>query len=168
MTVGTRGRPPKPTEQKRLLGKPGHHPLPQTSVVIAPALDPNVIPFDGDTEGDRLIRGILAAGAIHWISRGDQMGTVTLLRDGWNERLKLRAAVMGDPPDGLDPKSLIAWFATTRRDLRDLERQITSWLSLLGLTPTDRARLGVAEVKAQSTLERLAAERASQAGRRAG
>ena len=44
--------------------------------------------------------------------------------------------------------------------LTALEAQITKWLSLLGLTPSDRGRLGVAEVRAQSALERIRAERA--------
>jgi hypothetical protein len=39
--------------------------------------------------------------------------------------------------------------------LRDLERQLVANLSLLGFTPTDRSRLGVAEVKKISKLEVL-------------
>jgi hypothetical protein len=49
-----------------------------------------------------------------------------------------------------------------RSALRDLDRAITSSLSLLGFTPSDRSRLGVAEVKKESKLEelmRLKAER---------
>jgi hypothetical protein len=43
--------------------------------------------------------------------------------------------------------------------LRELEKNITNSLSLLGFTPTDRSRLGVAEVKAKSKLEELRAKR---------
>jgi phage terminase small subunit len=39
--------------------------------------------------------------------------------------------------------------------LRDLDKQIISQLSLLGFDPAARSRLGLAEVKAQSTLEKL-------------
>jgi hypothetical protein len=42
-----------------------------------------------------------------------------------------------------------------RKGLRDLERQLIGNLSLLGFTPTDRSRLGVAEVKKISKLEAL-------------
>ena len=42
-----------------------------------------------------------------------------------------------------------------RRALRDIDRLIISNLSLLGLTPTDRTRLGVAEVRRVSKLEEL-------------
>jgi len=44
--------------------------------------------------------------------------------------------------------------------LSTTETQLTKWMSLLGLTPSDRGRLGVAEVKAQSALERIRASRA--------
>jgi len=40
-----------------------------------------------------------------------------------------------------------------------VEKDIVSLLSLLGMTPTDRARLGLAEVKKQSTLEKLRSQR---------
>jgi 5-formyltetrahydrofolate cyclo-ligase len=42
-----------------------------------------------------------------------------------------------------------------RSALRDLERQIISQLALLGFSPSDRARLGIAEVKKESKLEEL-------------
>jgi hypothetical protein len=46
------------------------------------------------------------------------------------------------------------------RALHDLEKMITSNLSLLGFTPTDRTRLGVAEVKVANKLEELLARKA--------
>jgi hypothetical protein len=51
--------------------------------------------------------------------------------------------------------------AVMRRGLRELDRQIVSNLSLLGFTPSDRSRLGVAEVKAKSKLEELMERRAN-------
>jgi hypothetical protein len=51
--------------------------------------------------------------------------------------------------------------AKLRRGLRELDRQIVSNLSLLGFTPSDRSRLGVAEVKAKSRLEELMERRAA-------
>jgi hypothetical protein len=51
--------------------------------------------------------------------------------------------------------------ARLRRGLRDLDRLIVSNLSLLGFTPSDRSKLGVAEVKAQTKLEELIAKKAS-------
>jgi UPF0755 protein len=42
-----------------------------------------------------------------------------------------------------------------RKALRSLEKQIVENLSLLGFTPTDRSRLGIAEVRKLSKLEAL-------------
>jgi hypothetical protein len=39
--------------------------------------------------------------------------------------------------------------------LAEIEKQITQNLSLLGFTPTDRSRLGLAEIKAKSKLQEL-------------
>lgn len=46
------------------------------------------------------------------------------------------------------------------KQMNDLERLISSNLGLLGFTPSDRTRLGLAEVKAQSKLEELMARKA--------
>ena len=42
-----------------------------------------------------------------------------------------------------------------RDALRELEKSIRSNLSLLGFTPTDRMKLGVAEIKAETKMEQL-------------
>ena len=42
-----------------------------------------------------------------------------------------------------------------RKALRDLDERVIRNLSLLGFTPADRSRLGVAEVKAISKMEAL-------------
>jgi hypothetical protein len=47
------------------------------------------------------------------------------------------------------------------RALHDLEKMISTNLSLLGFTPSDRTRLGLAEVKAASKLEQLMAMKES-------
>jgi hypothetical protein len=46
-------------------------------------------------------------------------------------------------------------------ELRALEAQMTKYESLCGFTPTDRARLGYAEVKRASKLDELLARRAA-------
>lgn len=138
------GRPPKPVELKRKLGNPGQRPLPKHNVVaLAPAVLVPATP-DPDT-GEEFISRILATPASAWIAESDRLGLLTLLRKGWDERSQLERAV--------------AAGAAPRKDLRDLDKQITAWLSLLGLSPTDRSRLGVAEVKARTKLEELRARR---------
>lgn len=45
--------------------------------------------------------------------------------------------------------------------LKQTEEQIAKWMSVLGLTPSSRGAIGVAEVKAASTLDKLAAKKAA-------
>jgi hypothetical protein len=65
-----------------------------------------------------------------------------------DERAKLRTQVWNEGKND------------ERKALRQLERSIVDNLSLLGFTPTDRSRLGVAEVKKQTKLEELLARKA--------
>jgi hypothetical protein len=51
-----------------------------------------------------------------------------------------------------------------RRALREIDSRIISNLSLLGFTPADRSRLGVAEVKAISKMEALKRRQAERNG----
>jgi hypothetical protein len=80
-----------------------------------------------------------------WISPNTDMEILLMTCEMVDERWNLRVQVMKTD----DPR--------LRRGLRELDRQIVSNLSLLGFTPADRSRLGVAEVKARSKLEELLA-----------
>jgi hypothetical protein len=85
---------------------------------------------------------------INWISPVTDKELLLMTCEMIDERWNLRAKVLkdGSPAEG--------------RRLDRLSKQIISNLSLLGFTPTDRTRLGVAEVKAKSRLEELMAKRA--------
>lgn len=138
------GRPPKPVEQKRLLGNPGHRPIPATGELI-PLPAANSIPDPGrplGKYGRQLWDDVWNIGGV-WISPNTDaellLMTCEMIDERWNLRVKVMTA--GDPRE--------------RRALRDIDRLIVSNLSLLGLTPTDRTRLGVAEVKRVSKLEEL-------------
>jgi hypothetical protein len=142
----TAGRPPKPVEQKRMLGNPGKRPLPNHyDVQILPAI--HDIPEPSRpllTYGQGLWDRVWAIGA-SWISPNTDMELLLMTCEMVDERWNLRVQVMKTD----DPRM--------RRGLRELDRQIVSNLSLLGFTPTDRGRLGVAEVKGRSKLEELLA-----------
>lgn len=144
------GPPPKPLEQKRKLGNPGARRLPRPSdtVALEPAAVPDVVL---PTPGDRLVRELMAGPAGEWISGPDFLGVVALLRDGWNERHDLMAAIASLGDDWYGGRYTPAAVAR----LGVVERNLTLWLSQLGLTPADRSRLGVAEVRAKSRLEEL-------------
>jgi hypothetical protein len=83
-----------------------------------------------------------------WISPNTDTELLLMTCEMIDERWNLRIKVMQTD----DPR--------LRRGLRELDRQIVSQLSLLGFSPADRSKLGVAEVKAKSKLEELMARKA--------
>ena len=83
---------------------------------------------------------VLADG-VHWLARTDAPA-LALLRSLLDEREPLRV-------------DAVAGSSEARKHLRDLDKQIISLLGQLGFDPASRARLGLAEVKAQSVLEKL-------------
>lgn len=138
------GRPPKPTEQKRLLGNPGRRPLPNTGelVIIPGANEPPEPARQLFEYGRQLWDRVWRAGA-PWISPDFDVELLLIVCEQTDERIRLRANVWNNNR------------ADERRALRQLEAQIVDNLSKLGFSPTDRARLGVAEVKIQSKMQAL-------------
>jgi hypothetical protein len=142
------GRPSKPTEQKRLLGNPGKRALPTASLEIAMVKE---IPQPSRPllkYGQELWEKVWGMGAT-WISVNTDSELLLMTCEMIDERWNLRVKVMQTD----DPR--------LRRGLRELDRQIVSNLSLLGFTPADRSKLGVAEVKAVSKLEELMQRKAN-------
>lgn len=144
----TAGRPQKPVEQKRLLGNPGRRPLPDPAVVqVLPAVteipDP---PRPLGKPGQDLWDRIWLSGAA-WISPQTDLELLLMTCEMVDERWNLRIKVM--QTDNMQ----------MARRVDNLARLIVSNLSLLGFSPTDRARLGVAEVKRLSAVEELRAKR---------
>ena len=134
------GRPPKPIEQKRRLGNPGKRLMAEPTVVLARAVETpeplrSLGPF-GTQFWNRLWNG----GAV-WISPHTDIELVQMLCEQIDERQILRLRVMRDGD----------W--RERSGLRQLDAQIVSGLSMLGFTPTDRTRLGLAEVKFENKLD---------------
>ena len=141
--------PPKPIELKRKLGNPGKQALPkENETILIAAVDETPVPhrqlFDAGLE---LWNRTWSMGQL-WISPKTDIELLLMTCEMLDERVRLRAYVWNNPE---------AW--RERKALRELEKNITNSLSLLGFTPTDRSRLGVAEVKAKSKLEELRAKR---------
>lgn len=145
--MATKGPPPIPTELKRRRGNPGQRRLPKPLTYIAPATAHIItVPEDGDD----LIRTVLQGQARAWIGEADAI-VARRLRDNWNERARLRALAEDLEPGWETHRYQPAVFVR----LAQVEKEISECLSLLGLTPADRSRLGVAEVRAQSKLAAL-------------
>lgn len=133
------------------MGNPGGRPLPRAITVIEPA----TLTLDPPAAGGDLVAAILGGPAAAWIAQPDRLLLVELLREAWDERAALRDDIAHNGyGDGRYARQEVS-------RLDRVERNLTTWLSLLGLSPTDRSRLGVAEVKARSKLEDLRARRDS-------
>jgi len=138
------GRPSKPIEVKRKLGNPGKRALPNQDLIQY--LDP----ISGIPEparpllkyGRQLWDKVWTSG-LTWISPNSDSELLLMTCELVDERWNLRVKVMQDND----------W--RERRALREIDSRIISNLSLLGFTPADRSRLGVAEVKAISKMEAL-------------
>lgn len=147
--MASRGRPPKPVELKRATGNPGKRALPdKETVIVLPAVtsipEPSRQLFQFGLE---LWNRVWSMGH-SWISYSTDVDLLLLVCEQMDERAKLRTQVWNEGKND------------ERKALRQLERAIVDNLSLLGFTPTDRSRLGVAEVKKQSKLEDLLARKA--------
>ena len=136
------GRPPKPLEQHKRTGtwnatRHGKRQGAELAAVEPVASEP----YEHDAL-DVFVQ-IMESGA-PWLARTDAV-RLAMLRQSLEERARL---------------VLVAEASTeARKQLRDLNKEISEWLSLLGFDPSARARLGLAEVKAASALEKLQAKR---------
>ena len=138
------GRPPKPTEQKKLLG---------TYRPDRVKLNPDETQLERVTETPQPLRPLGEVGlafwgsvwqaGVNWIAPQTDIHLVQLLAEQYDERDALKALVRDEA------------LPRDRSGLRELEKQITGNLASLGLNPSDRARLGFAVVKTEGRLEAL-------------
>lgn len=143
-----------PTERKRLLGNPGKRPLPDpaTTKALEPAA-PRHLPSPPDhldERGATTWRHALTLGE-RWIAETD-LQLLTRYCEALDEREELKQLVAknGLVSIGSQGQEVISPYY---KALKDLDRDLTRYEGLLGFTPADRARLGVAEVREQSKLE---------------
>jgi hypothetical protein len=143
--------PAKPIEQKRLIGNPGKRPLPvQAEMIMLPA--GKVSPLRPlEYAGLQLWNSVFQAGDL-WISNRTDVHLLQMTAEQLDRRESLRAALVDNPTEN-----------TVLMRLAELEKSISGNLGLLGFTPSDRARLGLAEVKKESKIDELRSRKASRA-----
>jgi hypothetical protein len=147
--MGQVGRPVKPIERKRLTGTLRADRLPP-GAPLTPLYEPLEAPEAPESLEGAGLEFWASVWRTPWISRAGDYWLVLMTAEALTERETLRELVLTDPNN---PKA--------RTGLRELERQIVSQLGLLGFSPSDRARLGLAEVKKESKLEALLAKKAA-------
>lgn len=143
------GNPPKPAELKLLQGNPGKRAMPRNDA-IAPLEYGYIKPLrELGEHGQQFWDSIFGAGEL-WISIKTDTQLIQMICEALDRRAKLVEMFYQNPADRPINMSLI-----------EVEKQITSGLSLLGFTPTDRTRLGFVSAKTKSKLEELMAAKAA-------
>ncbi|MGI8515380.1 MAG: P27 family phage terminase small subunit [Acidimicrobiia bacterium] len=156
-------RPPIPIERRKKLGNPGKRPLPKVIELVPPppadAFDPPE-PLEGEAKAAWLL---VADAAKPWLAEADRPALL-MLAEGFGRRALLVAMIEQQGPVMVTAAGY-AYSHPAAGQLATLERQLTSWLGLLGLTPADRAKLGLALAKSGTQLEKLRAASGSKKAR---
>jgi len=139
--------PPKPLEQKRKLGNPGKRGLPDAAELM-PLEGGYIEPFRPlEFAGKQLWDSVFKHGEL-WISRRTDVHLLLMTCEQLDRRETLRSEIV---EKGLDRALIMS--------LNETEKLIAGNLGQLGFTPSERTRLGLAEVKRESKLEQLRAQR---------
>ena len=141
--------PAKPIEMKRKLGNPGKRAMPGEGSLmqIEGGWREPLRPL-GDA-GMQLWSEVFEVGGL-WISSRTDVQLLQMVCELLDRREILREEFLADPTERKVNMSLL-----------ETEKLIQTSLSLLGFTPSDRSKLGLAEVKAKSKLEELMERRAN-------
>jgi hypothetical protein len=136
--------PAVPVEKKRQLGNPGKRALPGDDAVVLYAGRIEA-PGDLGVAGLALWSRVFDEGEI-WISPRLDVTLLERVCRALDRVVTLERMFESDPSDR---KVLMS--------INETDKLIMSGLGLLGFTPSDRAKLGLAEVKRQSKLDELMA-----------
>jgi P27 family predicted phage terminase small subunit len=157
-TGGRPGRPAKPVEVRRRQGNPGKRPLPAapTPETSLANVDENSLPPTPDRLGE--------VGAGYWVrlwSAGRRH-----LSEQHDSALLLEMCVAFEDlwrlQDWLGSDVSRRWYETANgqivthpavKQIDQIRAQLTTWLSLIGFTPSDRSRLGLLEVRVANELD---------------
>jgi hypothetical protein len=137
------GRPPRPIEQKKLLGNPGRRPIPEGGELLqlGSGYRKPIRPLT--FSGRQLWDSVFEHGEL-WVSPTLDVHLLQMTCEQLDRRDALLALVPDQPND-----------RTLNMNLNDLEKAIQINLGKLGFTPSDRSRLGFTLAKTKSKLEEL-------------
>ena len=152
MAQPTAGRPPKPNEIKRLMGNPGGRPLPDLNTIshLPMAREIPAPPENLKQSGLDLWNRAWGV-AITWLSPVSDIEAIKNschLADA-NEAARERYMISTEPADA---KAYVA-----------INKAYTDALTSLGFDPVSRSRLGVAEVRVATSIDKLLEKRQNRA-----
>jgi phage terminase small subunit len=148
----TAGRPPKPTELKRLLGNPGQRPLPDLNNITHLPMA-REIPAPPETLGEAGTKLWNRAWgmAVTWLSPVSDIDAIS------------NASFLADASEAARNKYMATLEAADGRAFVAINKAYTDALASLGFDPIARSRLGVAEVKAATSIDKLLERRHNRA-----
>lgn len=149
------GRPKKPAE--RIAAVTGSAPMPGAGLDGLANVPPP--PRMLRAEGKRAWTAIWT-GAKSWLSADLDPLTVEMAARDWQEAAELRRKIdRGLIPRWTENEQGRVFAHPAVQQLRDLEVKIAGWMASLGLTPSDRSRLGLAQVRVKDELDDLTQRR---------
>lgn len=149
------GPAPKPNELKRLQGNPGKQALPNiASVTPLPQVKAEAPTHLTEPTQELWLK---IRDRATWIANTDESSLV-LLCEKLDRRAELIAKLSSSDYILYTDKGY-AYANPLVGMISTIENEITKLFSLLGLTPADRSKLGVAEVQKMSALDQLIAKR---------
>ena len=145
----------KPNELKRMLGNPGSRPLPDPNKVIA--LPPLTSEPPAHLSKKQKAKWSEIRSMAPWIAVTDEPLLTALVekmsrQEQLKKEMKKSQFVLFTDKGYAYPNPLFGMLST-------IETEIFKLLCQLGLTPVDRSKLGVAEVKARSKIQELLAQK---------
>lgn len=147
----TAGRPPKPVEQKRKNGNPGQRKLPDLKNVIALPQIKGDAPLHLSVAGQKMWTDVRSMAP--WIANTDAKLLIELC-EKMDKKYELKEKLAATDYVLFTDKGY-AYANPLFGMLNTVENDIVKLLSLLGLTPIDRSKLGVAEVTTKGKLAQL-------------
>jgi P27 family predicted phage terminase small subunit len=130
--------------------------MPDSKEVAALAPLAPAVPPDLGSDGAELWSAVSQA-ASAWLAPSDSP-TLLLLCELYDRRAMLKRHFEADGPLIMRPDGHMVANPVAQM-LATTEKQIVDIASSLGLTPADRTRMGLAEVKAQNAFEEMLAKR---------
>lgn len=148
----TAGRPPKPNELKRLLGVPGNRPLPDIASITNLPMAKEIPPAP---------EGLGPVGIKLWDRSWGMF--ITWLSPVSDIEAIENAARLADAAEASRVKYMATLESADARAYVAINKAYTDALTSLGFDPVARSRLGVAEVKAVTAIDRLLEKRQNRA-----